>query len=78
MEDILKTSEKEITQLVKQCEFHNQIIKYISEELFSDKINLIRIAYLLAFVKKLVEKYPDQKHALYEDVFNSIYSYIKF
>lgn len=72
----MEFSEKEITHLAKECK--PEAIKYVGVEMFSDKINLYRIAFFLAFAQKVIKENPLNKHEIYEDVFKAIYSFIKF
>lgn len=72
----MEFSENEINHLAKDCK--PEAIKYVGAEMFSDKITIYRIAFFLAFAQKIIEENPNDKHEIYKDVFNAIYSGMKF
>lgn len=78
MEEILNCYGSEISQMAKQCKSEDHTILPIAKEMFSDQITITRIAFLLVFAKKLMEEYPEKKDDIYEDIFNALYSSIKF
>lgn len=78
MEEVLQFAENEIIQNIKKCRSHKQMIKTVAEELFSDKFNVTRIAFFMAFVKKWIETYPETKIEIYEDFFQAMYFHLKF
>lgn len=77
MEEVLRFAEKEIIQNVKECPTNDQMIKKIAEEIFSDKFNVTRIAFFMAFIAKWIEAHPETKHEIYEDFFKTMYFYLK-
>lgn len=77
MEEVLQFAKEEIIQEVEKCQSHDQMIKKIAEELFSDKFNVTRIAFFMAFVEKWIEAHPETKHLIYEDFFKAMYFHLK-
>lgn len=77
MEAVLQFAENEIIHNVNQCHSHDQMVKTVAEELFSDKFNVTRIAFFMAFVEKWIEAHPETKYEIYEDFFKTMYFYLK-
>lgn len=77
MEEVLKFAENEIIHDIKKCHSHDQMIKTVAEELFSNKFNITRVAFLMAFVKKWIEAHPETKYEIYEDFFHAMYFHLK-
>lgn len=68
---------EQITRLVKTCVSEDNVMDGVATELFSDKMTVYRIAFLLAFAQKFIEEYPEQRPQIYEDVFKAIYKNMK-
>lgn len=65
-----------IIHMARDCK--PEAIKHVGAEMFSDKITIYRIAFFLAFAQKVIEENPLNKREIYEDVFKTIYSGMKF
>lgn len=78
MEEVLRFAGEDIEKLVKECEVGENLIKDVATELFADKINVTRIAFLIAFTEKLIQHYSHAKETILTDLFSNIYKNIKF
>lgn len=78
MEEVKLFGAQALTEAAKKCELDRNAIITIGDELFSDKINIARIAFFFALAEKLVELYPDTKQDVYEKVFICVYKNIRF
>lgn len=78
MEEVLDFSGEEICKLAEKCESHEEAIGIIGNELFSDKVTVVRIAFFFAFIKKYIDHCPELKPQIYENAFECIYKNMKF
>lgn len=78
MEEVMQVYGENISELVRQYKSIKNVIEGIAQEMFSDKINVTRIAFFLAFAQKALEECPKEAETIYEDVFHSLYRNIKF
>lgn len=78
MEEVKLFGAQALIEAAKICELDKTALTRIGDELFSDKINIARIAFFFALAEKLVELYPDTKTDVYEKVFTCVYKNIRF
>lgn len=76
MDEILKHSGERLKELSKQCP--PEKISDIADVLFSDGINLFRIAHFMAFAKSMIEDCPEKRCEIYEQVYMGIYRNMRF
>lgn len=78
MEEVKLYAAQELTKMAEECGSDKNALLLIGDELFSDRINIPRIAFYLALAEKLMDLHPDTKQDIYENVFTCIYKNIKF
>lgn len=78
MDEVKLFGAQALTEAAKKCESDKKALLTIGDELFSDKINIARIAFFFALAEKLLELHPDSKTEVYEYVFTSVYKNIRF
>lgn len=77
MEEVLCFARVKIEEMVKECDSNRDTINVIAKEMFSDKMNINRIAFFLAFAKLFMEQNPHMTDDVYRDVFLSLYNHMK-
>lgn len=76
MDEVLQFA-KELLKEVS-TEYSPESISIIAAAVFEDKMTVVRIAFFMAYIQKLIENCPDKKHDIYEKTFISICRNIKF
>lgn len=78
MEKILKSDLYPlVVSTSKEYVYEKGSIRIIAHEMFSDRFNIVRIAFFLLFIEKVVEFNYSKKSDIYQEVFECLYQYLK-